>query len=228
MSVAPLQRWLLLDSGPCDYALNMALDETLLESAPTANGPSLRFYGWTQPAASFGYFQRIADIERSTDLRPLVRRPTGGGLVSHAADWTYSVIIPPHHSWYRLRANESYEQMHRWIQSAFAELGIVADLAPCGRKEVAGQCFAGYETSDLLCLGKKIAGAAQRRTKAGLLIQGSVQSLPRNIARERWQHAMCSVMSVTWQILKLSPDMTSRCNHLAAEKYSNDEYNRRH
>ena len=77
--------WLLLDSGAGEPAFNMALDEALLELAATTNQPVLRFYGWTQPAATFGYSQPIAELERVTHLRPLVRRPTGGGLVPHAA-----------------------------------------------------------------------------------------------------------------------------------------------
>ena len=55
-----------------------------------------------------------------------------------------------------------------------------------------GQCFVGYEKSDLLWHGKKIAGAAQRRNKLGLLIQGSVQP-PLPLARAAWQQAMCDV-----------------------------------
>jgi len=51
--------WLLLNSGKCDAAFNMALDEALLESMPRLQKPVLRFYGWTEPAATFGYFQNI-------------------------------------------------------------------------------------------------------------------------------------------------------------------------
>ena len=78
--------WLLIQSGAGEAAFNMALDEALLEAMPRLQQPVLRFYGWTGPAASFGYFQKFAEIERATMLRPLVRRPTGGGLVPHDAD----------------------------------------------------------------------------------------------------------------------------------------------
>ncbi len=227
MKSAPADNWLLLDSGVCDHAFNMALDETLLELEPELRWPVLRFYGWTQPAASFGYFQKIADIERATHLRPLVRRPTGGGLVPHDADWTYSVVIPPNHSWYGLRAPESYERMHQWIQNAFTALGVATELAPWCRKEIPGQCFAGYEKSDLLRLGRKIAGAAQRRTKTGLLIQGSVQSAPPNVTREQWQLSMSEVAANDWSGFELSARMTTQVHVLVAEKYSRDEYNRR-
>src|ERR1051325_1104558 len=97
----------------------MALDEALLEAMPRLRTPVLRFYNWTEPAASFGYFQRYAEVERMTPLRPLVRRPAAGGLVPHDADWTYSLAFPTGDEWYSLKAIESYEWVHRWIKSAY-------------------------------------------------------------------------------------------------------------
>ena len=120
--------WYLLSSGPDDPAFNMALDEALLHAMPRLARPVLRFYGWTEPAASFGYFQRYADVERMTALRPLVRRPTGGGLVPHDADWTYSLAFPPCDGWYSLTATESYRRIHEWIQAAFASLDVATRI----------------------------------------------------------------------------------------------------
>ncbi len=226
-----MQPWLLLDSGARDPAFNMALDEALLEFAPQHGAPVLRFYGWTQPAASFGYFQHIVEIEPATTLRPLVRRPTGGGLVPHDADWTYSVVIPPSHAWYELRATESYERMHLWIQGSFTRLGLATELAPCCRKEIAGQCFAGFEKSDVLRLGRKIAGAAQRRAKSGLLIQGSVQQQPREVTRARWQQAMLeraeTACGARWSDLPVNDELGRMTEELRATKYSQDAHNRR-
>ena len=187
---------LLLNSGRCPPAFNMALDEALLESMPRLGRPVLRFYGWTEPAATFGYFQKYADVERATHLRPLIRRPTGGGIVPHDADWTYSLVFPPDHEWHSLKAEASYRRVHEWIQSAFTKLGVATELASHSQKSAirnsdksrardesrcpqsAIGCFAGYEKFDVLWHGKKIAGAAQRRNKLGLLIQGSVQPPP--------------------------------------------------
>ena len=228
MNATPPNQWLLLDSGACDFAFNMAMDEALLEFAPESGQPVLRFYGWTQAAASFGYFQHIADLERVTPLRPLVRRPTGGGLVPHDADWTYSVVTPPNHPWYELRAAASYERVHQWIQAAFNSLGIATELAPCCRKEIPGQCFAGYEKSDVLRFGKKIAGAAQRRTKTGLLIQGSVQPRPSGVPRAQWQEAMVRALTGTnFEVLKEPSTLRERAKFLAKEKFSRDDHNRR-
>lgn len=228
---APQENWLLLDSGACDSAFNMALDEALMEAASVMKIPVLRFYAWSQPAASFGYSQRISEIERVTALRPLVRRPTGGGLVPHDADWTYSVTIPPNHTWYELRASESYERMHQWIQRSFASLEIPTELASCCRKDVPGQCFVGYEKSDVLWFGRKIAGAAQRRARSGLLIQGSIQPQPPGATRAQWQAAMRSVAEQDWHAqfvaLEPTPELQQQADRLAREKFSRDEHNRR-
>jgi lipoate-protein ligase A len=261
--------WLLLQSGPGDPAFNMALDEALLESMPRLGRPVLRFYGWTEPAATFGYFQKYADVERATHLRPLIRRLTGGGIVPHDADWTYSLAFPPGHEWHSLKAEASYRRVHEWIQKAFAKLNIETILAPGCKKNVpisrssrrqealesgfqpstlnpqpgnqslsrsagsapTGQCFSGYEKSDVLWHGKKIAGAAQRRNKLGLLIQGSVQPPPISLSPADWQKAMCHVgrveLGVAWS--DFAPDETLRewAHVLERKKYSQESYNRK-
>ncbi len=219
----------------------MALDEALLEAMPRLCRPVLRCYGWTQPAASFGYFQKYAEVERLSSLRPLVRRPTAGGIVPHDADWTYSLAFPSTDEWYALRAVGSYRRVHEWVQRSFERLGVKTELAPAALKAQPGQCFAGYEQFDLLWRGRKIAGAAQRRTRLGLLIQGSVQPPP-GLARSDWQQAMCEVAGtevfapirpnppgpeVHW--LPLAPDapLSERVQHLLQLKYSQAAYNQK-
>jgi len=216
--------WLLLNSGPGPAAFNMALDEALLEAASRLGKPVLRFYGWTEPAATFGYFQKYADVERATLLRPLVRRPTGGGIVPHDADWTYSLTFPPGHEWHSLKAEASYRRIHEWIQSAFTKLKVATALAANAHKAGPGQCFVGHEKFDLLWHGKKIAGAAQRRNKLGLLIQGSVQPPPISLARGDWQTAMCAVGSgefgVEWVEFEPDDALQERADFLTGRKYS--------
>jgi lipoate-protein ligase A len=234
-------RWYLLQDRARSAAENMALDEALLQlpglvpegrvtRAPFQASPVLRFYGWTEPAASFGYFQRYADVEQMTTLRPLVRRPTGGGVVPHDADWTYTLVFPPDHEWYALKARESYKRLHTWIQEALNEIGAAVDIATAARKSASGQCFAGPEQFDVVCDGRKVAGAAQRRTRQGLLIQGSVQP-PMGITRNGWQGAMCRVATthwgVLWDSLAQRPELMERMNLLARTKYSSPHYNQR-
>jgi lipoate-protein ligase A len=222
--------WIYLPSGAGEPAFNMALDEALLEAGPRLGGPVLRFYGWTQPAASFGYFQKFDEVRQLTPLRPLIRRPTGGGIVPHEADWTYSLVFPPDHNWYGFSARESYRQVHLWIQMAFATLDLETALAPVAVKAQPGQCFVGYEQSDLLWRGRKIAGAAQRRRKDGLLIQGSVQPPLTSLVRSAWEKAMLeigsSVHGADW-IVCPEDTLTQRATDLAQSKYSQPNHNQR-
>ena len=242
--------WLFLDSGKGAAAFNMALDEALLEAAARLGKPVLRSYGWTEPAATFGYFQKYADVERATPLRPLIRRPTGGGIVPHDADWTYSFVVPPSHEWHLLKAEESYRRIHEWIQAAFAWLKVGTELAPSRRKpeigirkseidsalrtphsELPSACFVGHEKSDLLWRGKKIAGAAQRRNRLGLLIQGSVQPPAVSVARTDWEDAMRVVAEkqsgVRWRPLEAEGELLAAATRLAREKFSHDSHNRK-
>jgi lipoate-protein ligase A len=230
--------WYCFNSGPGAAAFNMALDETLLESVASLGRPVLRFYGWADPAATFGHLQKYAVAEAATVLRPLIRRPTGGGVVPHDADWTYSVAVPPGHEWYALAAVESYRRMHVWIQKAFASLQILTELAAASRKPVLpgvnplipGACFVGHEEFDLLWHGRKIAGAAQRRNLCGLLIQGSIQP-PGLVVRRDWENAMIQVarteFRVDWQELLPDGNLLARAQDLVGEKFSRAEYNQK-
>jgi lipoate-protein ligase A len=179
----------------------MAADEALLEWAARLSRPILRFYRWQDPgAATFGYFQRYAEVAQSTPLRPLIRRPTGGGIVPHDRDWTYSLVFPPSHPWYSLRATESYRHIHQWIRETFRQMQVAAELSPQTRKDILGQCFLGAEQFDVLSQGKKIAGAAQRRNRAGLLIQGSIQPSSPAWQREQYEYIFCQRAEDQWQV----------------------------
>ena len=209
----------------------MALDAALLEAMPRLRSPVLRFYGWTEPAATFGYFQQYAEVGRATLLRPLIRRPTGGGIVPHDADWTYAAVFPPGHEWHALKAEESYRRIHDWLRLAFAELNLETELAPCCKTTLPGQCFAGHEKSDLLWRGKKIAGAAQRRNKLGLLIQGSVQPPPVPLKRADWETALRGVAEknflVAWTEFVPDAELQQHAAALAREKFTQPAHNQK-
>jgi lipoate-protein ligase A len=226
-----MNSWLFINSGRGDAAFNMALDEALLEAMPRLQQPVLRFYGWTEPAATFGYFQKYSEVGQATHLRPLIRRPTGGGIVPHDADWTYSAVFPAGHEWHSFKAEESYWRIHDWLRRAFAERKVATELAPGAKKSLPGQCFAGYEKSDLLWRGKKIAGAAQRRNRLGLLIQGSVQPPEVSMPRGDWERAMVTVAAahfgIRWQAVAADAGLLAAANQLAGEKFSRVDYNQK-
>jgi len=186
----------------------------------------LRFYSWDQPSASFGYFQRYADVEALTGLRPLIRRPTGGGVVLHdEAEWTYSLTFPPAHPAWQLKAEESYRCVHEWVRHAFEVCGVATELCPETRATGPGQCFVGAEKCDLLFNGQKIAGAAQRRNRDGLLIQGSVQAKSTGIDREAWEIAMLAESD--WSEWQPAESFITEATALASSKYAAAAHNQK-
>src|SRR6266404_3381280 len=101
-------------------ALNMAIDEALLE---TAAGPIIRFYRWNHPALSFGYFGKFNDVVNHEGERDIVRRWTGGGIVFHGNDLTYSLVIPSHDLAFSNSSMSIYEKTHAAIRTALKNTG---------------------------------------------------------------------------------------------------------
>lgn len=165
----------VLDPEPHSAPLNMALDEVLLQRATV---PTLRIYRWRSPAVSFGYFGRYAEVERSAEDREMVRRWTGGGLVPHTRDGTdvtYTLIVPREEVFFQKGALEGYRLVHEQIVRWLLGCGIAASVAPGAADESSGACFASHVRYDVVAGRVKLAGAAQRRTRWGLLHQGSIQ-----------------------------------------------------
>src|SRR6266404_8254999 len=88
-------------------AVNMAIDEALFE---TAEVPTIRFYQWDHPALSFGYFGKYTEV--SNHDRDIVRRWTGGGIVFHGEDLTYSLVIPATDDAFNESSMSIYEKVH--------------------------------------------------------------------------------------------------------------------
>jgi lipoate-protein ligase A len=165
---------LIDDPLPRDAALNMAIDEALLDAI--AEAPILRIYRWARPAVSFGCFGSVAVVREMFPRRELVRRWTGGGAVEHGEDLTYSLLIPRALPEAALRPEESYRLIHERVAAALERAGVGAGLEAAGQDhgESSHACFASPVRYDVLYNGRKIAGAAQRRTRRGLLHQGSI------------------------------------------------------
>jgi lipoate-protein ligase A len=150
----------------------MAVDEWLLETAET---PVLRVYGWLGEWGSVGYFGNLAEARAAFPGVGWVRRWTGGGTVDHRADWTYTVVAPAGEALVKARGAESYRILHGALAEALAGGGIDARLSSGAAETGAAACFENPVSHDIVdAAGRKIAGAGQRRTKHGLLHQGSV------------------------------------------------------
>src|SRR6266542_3840010 len=114
------------DGAAHSAAMNMAMDEVLLEYATV---PSIRFYRWHSPALSFGYFGRFAHVACYAGDRDLVRRWTGGGIVFHGDDLTYSIVIPVNDAAFGESSMSIYEGIHRALCRALNGIGERAVVA---------------------------------------------------------------------------------------------------
>ena len=209
------------DPAPHSAALNMALDEVLLAGA---REPMLRLYRWERPAVSFGYFGKFAPVAAAWPGRELVRRMTGGGIVPHGGDLTYSLIVPGNHVFAERSPREIYRAVHETIAAALLTVGVVSALANAPEEHGSGACFENPAEFDLLAHGKKIAGAAMRRTRCGLLLQGSVQELPTTVVLGSQMPAAFGVQIVTREI---SPSEFSEAVSLTRSKYATAEWTER-
>jgi lipoate-protein ligase A len=214
------------DLTPRSAAINMAIDEALLE---TAKIPSIRFYRWNSPALSFGYFGSFADVADYATERDLVRRWTGGGVVFHGDDLTYSIVIPASDPIFVESSMSTYGKIHRALADALAKTGQHAQLATpnsavTDRRYSEGACFANPVRADVMVNGRKIAGAAQRRTRAGLLHQGSIQHVELgNGLAERFARELSNVRSEKL----LSRPIVERASEIAERKYATQNWLRR-
>ncbi|MDG2207170.1 MAG: hypothetical protein P8K78_04635 [Pirellulales bacterium] len=177
----------LLEDPPLSGPLNMAVDEVLLESVGLIGHPVLRFYTWSEPTLSLGYFQSSEDrsLHASSIDRPLVRRATGGGAILHDHELTYSFIWPSRRPPAELEfdgekgGEKGTEWMYRWIHQALIDvlgtLGVPASFA----SESSGQsdsflCFERRSHWDIVVGAMKVLGSAQRSRQQGLLQHGSL------------------------------------------------------
>lgn len=206
------------DLEPKSAALNMAVDEALLE---TTTAPVLRFYRWRGAAISFGYFGVYADVAAQRDQREIVRRWTGGGIVPHGDDLTYSVIIPAAHSFFGRSSLDIYSGLHEAIRHALQQNGIDALLANAAAPKLSEDCFANAVRADVISHGRKIAGAAHRRSRAGLLHQGSIQlaNLP-----DRFKEDLARIMCDPFERRVLSPSVLDHASAIASAKYGTPEW----
>ncbi|MBT3667389.1 MAG: hypothetical protein HN548_07900 [Opitutae bacterium] len=161
---------------------NMATDLWLFQET-NSKDPIFRHYGWMQEEITFGYGQdwNWVKSQKIVNSMKLTRRPTGGGIVKHGCDWTYMLIIPRGHSSYLIPALDLYEKLHFIIGEVLNRQGYATSLMPCptkGKKKkgIPGNCFLEPVGMDLMSEDGtyKLAGAAMKRTRKGILIQGTL------------------------------------------------------
>jgi lipoyl(octanoyl) transferase len=219
------------DPTPRAGPLNMAIDEVLLSSGRSA---MLRYYRWNKPAISFGYFVTFTEACAAAGNRVMVRRWTGGGIVPHGEDLTYSLIIPASDPAFTKTSQSIYENVHRALCSALMRDREKGEFAPVAalyerRNETestvidgrCNDCFASPVHADVMEDGRKIAGAAQRKTRSGLLHQGSIQ---RENLDEKFRRIFGNLLAKQVIINNIEMDILSAAEELTLAKYATDAW----
>lgn len=171
--------WRLIISPPLDGATNMAIDEALFRYS---SQPTLRFYSWSSPTLTLGYFQKAGKsliVKCKENGIDVVRRPTGGRAILHDNEITYSVV-----SSYKSFPKPStlqgiYKALAHWQIASFEAIGMNATL-PDGGSTIKQNyvtndaCFLTSIQSEVMVEGKKICGSAQKRGNDSFLQHGSI------------------------------------------------------
>ena len=233
------ERALRLDAPALDAAGQMALDEALLDAARERTR-TLRFFRWAGESpygATFGYSQSQAEARSAAERRrfplhrPLIRRLTGGGVVFHDGDITFSCVFP----WDRgLTPGRAYAEFHRGVHLALREMGLASQVnrgaSTPGRP--GGECFSRPEPMDLLdARGAKFLGGALRRRRGFGLYQGSLRPEPFLAGREELVRAVSEAFALHWRLPlerePISPAVNAAAVRLREERYSQDSWNQR-
>jgi lipoate-protein ligase A len=215
------ETWDFLQSAAADAATNMAVDEALLRTAAGRGRSLLRVYSWERTAASIGYFQKFPkQVDKRFDF---VRRPTGGGLAYHGEDTTYTVVVPPGHALFEMVAAEVYRTIHKAVAAALDGKSQILD-SKSQMPRTGYECFQNPVRGDIVMDGRKLAGAAQRRSKWGLLHQGSVAL---KLTGDQLAEGFRESLAVKFLRYELTAEERAVAERLASEKYAKDVWNKR-
>lgn len=166
-----MAKWHLWRDASHSPWFNMAADELLLHSMRNDPTPILRIYTWDRPSVSIGYAQTWGIVPAGYAA---VRRLTGGGVVFHDVDLTYTLVFPDGHPLAEHSREESYQLIHGALAGIMGDAALLDETVQPESHAVM-QCFVTPSKFDVMTPdGTKSAGAAQRRTKDGILHQGSV------------------------------------------------------
>jgi lipoate-protein ligase A len=175
--------WKLIDTGKRSAAENMEIDTALLTDLKDEKDSILHLYDWETDSATYGHFIDPENFLNMSGIKKnqldLAKRPTGGGIVFHNCDLAFSVLVPSSSPWFSSNPLDNYAFVNNRVIWAIEKvLHLPAQLLP---EEPApldpscrSFCMAKPTKYDVMIHGKKIGGAAQRKTRHGFLHQGSI------------------------------------------------------
>lgn len=229
---------LLIETPPLDVYAQMAFDENA--AAVCGGNFLLRVYNWSGEGVTFGYAQFFDEVVQTLPSGAAVtRRPTGGGIVPHGDDMTFSCIFPPQGA---LSPTALYAKLHGAFYRALASLGVECALhgadgagksggalyAPSAGG-AASACFRNPVPLDLLDgRGVKILGGALRRFEGAVLYQGSLQMKGARARAAQTAPAFAAELSKLlgfgWEKRAAADSELAAAEKLAAERYRSPEW----
>jgi lipoate-protein ligase A len=167
----------IFETEPHSGAWNMAVDEALLETAIATGIATLRWYRWSEPTVSIGYFQKSSELMDDPVLSrlPAVRRLSGGGAILHDDELTYSVTLPASQTLFQ-QPHELYDIVHRPLAAGLRQAGfpVIFRGTTLKRPDEPLLCFQRQDAHDITLDGVKVLGSAQRRRRGAILQHGSL------------------------------------------------------
>ena len=200
----------------------MALDEALLELAGVS---ILRIYQWGRPTVTYGYFDKEATARNTYPAAELeyIRRWTGGGIVDHRYDTPFTLALLQPKGTPRTTSAALYRWIHGALAQTLRENGVACLMLSEDVPNGGRACFSSPVTSDLVTMtGDKLAGGGQRRTRKGVLHQGSIQNclLPSDWGKEYASRLAQEVLHSTEP--EPVPDLNTRVRELLSSRYETD------
>ncbi len=251
--------WRLLFTPDVDPYMNMAIDEALTrkcidsEERPAA----IRFYTWKETSCSIGYFQKMKDVLKVPDNKriPVVRRPTGGGIVYHGDDITFSIIKRRIQSNRQENITSFYKHIGESLLMGLERLGFTCtSYLPEKESHRSAQerkplndshtqqsfCSETPTKYDIMINGSKVAGYAARKSQGAVLCQGYLDVHKRwkeqyngsrekaiNLLFDNLAGSFKNVFGITLTSSQLTEEEMRLANKIRDKKYASDEWNYR-
>lgn len=166
----------IIDTGKNTALKNMEIDRNLLDSVFSFKKPILHFYEWANPSVTYGHFIKHESYLKPKEGVDFAVRPTGGGVLFHVADFAFSLLIPAHYPAFSLNTLDNYALVNEWVIEVLKKCvkGTPYLMKENQKDSCCNFCMGKATIYDVMLEGKKVGGAAQRRTKMGLLHQGTL------------------------------------------------------
>ncbi len=227
-----MEEGFIIKTPPLDVFEQMAADEYFCQVMPRKY--LLRFFNWSKQGITFGFSQKKSEVQSkiSADdlLIDITRRPTGGGIVFHKTDLTFSFIFynPGEFNPYSI-----YEKLHRAAFESFSKENIRLEIlnSKTDDYKVSGpamDCFSKPVEKDLLISGRKVLGGALRKFSDYMLYQASFQ-MPDARKRAKFYslvfaRAFSQNYSIDWKTYETGPADMEKIREIAYNKYCKEEW----